>query len=333
MRCVITGGAGFIGSQLGLALSKQGYEVLLVDNMSYGYLDNLVDNGKTFGTFLCKDIRNSEEMENIIKEDDIVIHLAGISSLAKCQSDPGLAYDVNVGGTARVLEAARKAKAKRVIFASTSAVYENTKTSPHKETDLVQPNLVYAMTKHAAEQLCKGYADCYGMDILIVRFFNVYGAHQDILRTAPPFTSYLAREFVKGKSPVLFNQTSARRDYIYISDLLNLLIKMIDSKEPFRAEIFNATSAKAYTVQEIYSTLQEVSGKTSILATYDNPSKFWNAFPSLFDGLSLHTGRIEKEVHKNAEGDSAKTCATFDWEPLVSLQEGLRNVWEYAKSQ
>jgi len=327
MKYIITGGAGFIGSRLGLSLVKQGKHVVMLDNLSYGYLDNIIDKGNPFGTFLCKDIR-TDSMEGIIQEDDIVIHLAGISSLAVCQSQPGLAYDVNVSGTARVLEAARKGKARRVIFASTSAVYENTIVLPYHESDCIEPNLVYSLTKHAGEKLCKGFADCYEMDIIIVRFFNVYGPHQDSIRITPPFTSYLARELFHKRSPIIFNQSQSKRDYIYITDLIRLLYSMMHSTTTFRADIFNATSSCSYTIDDIYKTFQEVSHTEDITPIYSPASTIWDAFPSLFIGYKLNRNRIEKEVYKTSEGNNQKIKDVFEWEPVISLKDGITAIWE-----
>ena len=145
-KILITGGAGFIGSQLGYSLYKEGHEVLLLDNMSYGKLDNLIIDGKTFGEFIGMDIR-SKELYSVMKNVDYVFHFAGIAPLPDCQSDPYNAIDVNVAGTANVLDAARYNGVKRVIFSSTSATYENNKTFPSKEDDETSPYLIYGLAE------------------------------------------------------------------------------------------------------------------------------------------------------------------------------------------
>ena len=154
MKILITGGAGFIGSQLGYSLYQKGHDVILLDNMSYGNKDNLEIEGKTFGTFIEDDIRN-KTLFDYTKDVDYIYHFAGIAPLPDCQENPKEAIDNNVSGTANVLEAARINGVKRVIFASTSAVYENHTNYPAKESDDVHPDLIYSICKRQCELLCK----------------------------------------------------------------------------------------------------------------------------------------------------------------------------------
>ena len=329
-KYLITGGAGFIGSQLGHALAGAGHDVVLLDNMRYGHLDNLIFDGNTFGTFVCKDVR-SPDTASLYKNVDTVVHLAGISALPTNQIDPAEAYSCNVGGTGIVLEHARLAGVRRVIFASTSAVFENNSKIPMAEADMVQPNLIYAMTKLAAENLCRGFAETYNFDVLTVRFFNVYGPHQDFKRVSPPFTSYLARELMLGRTPVLFNKTDAARDYVHVDDIILALTKMMQSPAPFRGDVFNLCSGKGYSAVEIYREMLKISG-LAIEPEYRNPETFWDAYPQLFAGnFPLSRDRIKKEVFKHSIGDPAKTAAAFGWETKISLTSGLTSVYEYAK--
>lgn len=326
-RILITGGAGFVGSQLGYRLAARGDEVVLLDDMSYGHLDNLVIDGRTFGRFVCRDIRDPRTHE-LYRGVDTVVHLAGIAALPACQLDPREAYDVNVAGTGQVLEAARRAGVRRVIFSSTSAVYERTKRPVLREDDPVEPDLVYASTKLAAEALCRGFARNTGMDVVVCRFFNVFGPHQDVHRTSPPFTSYVARELAHDRAPVLYNRTEAERDYVHVDDVIALLVAMMDAPGRFAADVFNVCTGVGYSVPALYRAFQEVSGKP-IAAVYDDPAKFWDRYPALFEGaFPLSRERIAEEVHKHAVGDGAKARATFGWAPTRDMTAGLREVYE-----
>jgi nucleoside-diphosphate-sugar epimerase len=230
--------------------------------MSSGHLDNLLLDSRPFGRFVCRDIRDPDSAD-VYDGVDCVFHFAGIAALPVCQSDPREAYAVNVAGTGAVLEAARRAGVRRVIFSSTSAVYERTNSAALAEDAVVAPDLVYACTKHAAEALCRGFALNYGLDIVVTRFFNVFGPHQDVLRVSPPFTSYVARELVHDRSPVLFNRRpDVQRDYVHVSDVVELLLRMMRHDAHHAAEVFNVCSGVGHSVPELYDTFMLISGKS-----------------------------------------------------------------------
>jgi UDP-glucose 4-epimerase len=327
-KILITGGAGFIGSQLGMRLVNENNEITLLDNMSDGHLDNVLFDGEPFAKLVFKDIRDAS-IESEFKEVDTIFHFAGTSSLPKCQSNPVAAYDNNVTGLINVLESARKSKVKRVIYSSTSAVYENNLDTPFKESSVVSPDLVYASSKLAGENICKAYSQTYGLDIIVARFFNVFGEHQDIHRTMPPFVSYLAKEVYFGNRPTVYNKSDAVRDYIYVGDVIEGLICMKNSSNRFEADAFNLCSGRGYSVKQIIEMYSQIS-KKSIDPVYKDPNTYWDQFPSLFNGLPLKHERITKEVFKNSIGCPSKTKKTFHFESKVDLMDGLKRVHDYS---
>ena len=329
-RILITGGAGFVGSQLGQRLAADGHDVLLLDNMSFGHLDNLLMDGRPFARFVCRDIRDPRTTE-LYEGVDCVFHLAGIAALPVCQLDPREAYDVNVAGTGAVLEAARLAGVRRVVFSSTSAIYERTAGDPLHEEATVAPDLVYACTKHSAEALCRGYALNYGLDVVICRFFNVFGPHQDVFRASPPFTSYVARELVHDRSPILYNRRSdVRRDYVHVDDVVELLLRVMLDQNRHGADVFNVCSGIGHSVPELFEVFRQVSGKR-LEATYRDPAEYWDRYPSLFAGaFPLSRVRVVEEVFKSAIGANAKARATFDWRPTLDLTAGIDSVYSDA---
>lgn len=328
-KIVITGGAGFIGSQLGHELHQEGNEVVLVDDMSFGYPDNLTIDGKTFGTFIKADIRTKDIFE-ILKGADTVFHFAGISALPVCQEDPYYAIDVNVAGTANVLEAARLNNVRRVVFASTSATYENNTSFPLKETDAVTPHLIYSLSKQQGEILCKSYFKTYGLEVVIIRFFNVYGPHQDFQRVSPPLTSYLIKCFLQGKQPMLHSSGTQKRDYVYVDDL-NRLNKLCMNHPAAPGNTFNAASGESYSVLEIYDILAKAFG-TDIKPVFQSAAKFWDKYPKLFEGSRPFPQELlEKEVNKYSLGDTTHTFKTIGWKAAVSLEEGMNKTANYAK--
>jgi nucleoside-diphosphate-sugar epimerase len=329
-RVLITGGAGFVGSQLGQRLAREGHEVILLDNMSFGHLDNLLMSGRPFGRFVCRDIRDPNT-HGIYEGVDCVFHLAGIAALPVCQTDPRDAYDVNVAGTGAVLEAARRAGVRRVVFSSTSAVYERTKSALLDEDAPIAPDLVYACTKQSAEVLCRAYAVNYGLDVVICRFFNVFGPHQDVLRASPPFTSYVARELVHDRSPILFNdRTDVRRDYVHVADVVELLLRIMRDEARHAGDVFNVCGGVGHSVPELYELFRRISGKV-IDATYRDPAEFWNRYPVLFaQPHPLSRDRVIEEVYKSAVGSNAKVRAAFGWRPALNLEAAVRSVYQDA---
>jgi UDP-glucose 4-epimerase len=330
-KIVITGGAGFIGSNLGCVLHNQGYEVLLIDNMSFGYKENLTINNQTFGKFIEDDIRSDSIFEHI-KGADCVFHLAAISALPVCQSDPYLAIDVNVAGTAKVLEAARKAGVRKVVFASTSAIYENNKNYPCFESDDTDPTLIYSVSKKQAEMLCLSYVRDYNMDVTITRYYNVYGPNQDMSRKSPPFVAYLIREFLSGRQPILHSDGNQERDYVHVSDVNAINIACMNN-EKSKGQIFNVASGKSYSVKKMVDIIKSGIG-TDILPIYRDAGKFWDKYPELFEGkYSLDISKVQSEVNKFTLGNTQNAKNILNWWAKISIEDGLQETIEVSKKQ
>lgn len=328
-KIVITGGAGFIGSKLGYLLHTKGYEVIMIDNLSGGYEDNLIIEGKTFGKFVKADIR-SKEIEKYFKGASCVFHLAAISALPVCQSEPGYAMEVNVAGTANILELSRRHDVEKVVFASTSAIYEENTRFPCKESDDVNPHLMYSVSKFAAEQVCRGFQQTYGMKIAITRYYNVYGPHQDVRRKSPPLVGYIIKELLYGRQPILHSNGEQRRDYVFIDDVneLNLLCMENDKAA---GKIFNVASGKTYSVNEIYAIIAKLL-KTDIRPIFREPSKFWDKYPELYTGrYSIKDEYLEKEVNKFTLGDTRTAKEVLGWKAKTPIDVGLAKTVEHAK--
>ena len=331
MNILITGGAGFIGSELGKFLLKEGHNVKILDNLEYGYRDNFEDNETLKQNFIQADVRDKDFGKHL-KDIDVVYHFAGISALPECESHPDKAFDVNTTGVANVLNAIRRSNVRRVIFASTSAIYENNPSDEiHKETDEVHPNLVYATTKYCAEQICKSFAQNYGMDIIICRFFNVFGPHQDFKRKYPPFTSFLIREALADRKPTIFNTEDCKRDYIYVYDLMQYLYRMAKSEKRYEADIFNLATGKSYSAMEIAKTIYAALDKP-LEFDIGEPLKFWDKYEELFNArYNLKKERVKQEVFKHCLGDGTKVKTEFNYEAKTTLLDGLKEIIEYQK--
>tara|TARA_Y100001938_G_scaffold134430_1_gene194920 strand:- start:2292 stop:3323 length:1032 start_codon:yes stop_codon:yes gene_type:complete len=329
MKIVITGGAGFVGSQVGYYFHNLGHDVFLIDNMSYGKKDNLIIDGSSFGTFIKADIRD-EDTDKVYQSADLVLHFAGIAPLPDCQTNPENAYDNNVSGTIRVLEACRKASVPKIVFASTSAIYENCKKFPLKEDKVdIEPNLIYSMSKRSCELICKSYVENYGMDITTLRFFNVYGPHQDFKRKHPPLMGYITKSLLENSVPTFFSTGDQKRDYVYTEDISRMISSIIETPDS-KGETFNVCSEKAYSVKEIYEIYRSFF-ENSKDPQFKKSEEFWDKYPELFRGdYSLKKDRVVKEVNKYSLGSFSKAKRILGWEPSVTMKEGIRRCVEYA---
>tara|TARA_Y100000593_G_scaffold14582_4_gene27898 strand:+ start:8721 stop:9734 length:1014 start_codon:yes stop_codon:yes gene_type:complete len=324
MRILITGAAGGIGSTLGCYLNSKGHDLTLVDNLNNGYLENLTVNNERFGEFNKIDILDTQLLVNLIRKKriQIIIHLAAITALPECEKNPKLCFSVNVSGTASVLNAARNCGIKRVVFASTGAVYENNHytESPFKEDLEVSPRLFYSLSKKLAEEICISYEKNYEMEIPILRFFNVFGPRQDIHRKSPPLINYLVREFEKGESPILHSDGNQARDYVHVDDVCKI-IEICQYNPLAHNNIWNVSTKKLISVNRIVEIIKEALN-SPIDASYREAAKLWDSYPELFQGaISLNKNIIEKETNKFALGDNQKAKDLLGWNPNENIEE------------
>ena len=326
---LITGGAGFIGSQLAYKLYKQGHYIVIIDNFSYGHEDNLQFDDVDLNDKVYKiDIRDSEKVDEIFANHkfEYVYNIAGIAPLPDCQSDPCEAIDVNVKGFVNILECCRQYGVKTVIQASTNAMYENVTAFPVNEHFTEMPSLIYPNTKYCAERFAQSYCDTYGMNVCCVRFANVYGPHVDCLRKQPPFVGYVIRELYYNRTPVFHSDGKQSRDYIYVDDLTDLLC-LVQKCQGF--DVVNCTSAKSYSVREIYDITQKIMGK-NIPAEYTSAANYWKKYPQLYGGAyPISEKRLEHEVNKYSLCSNTYAKAKYGWNPTIDMEEGMKRMVEY----
>jgi len=328
MKVLITGAAGFIGSQLAYRLWRMGSELILIDNFSYGREDNLRFEDHDFNAEIIRmDVRDREGIASLLESGDVdyIYNIAGIAPLPDCQSNPQEAIDVNVIGLVNVLENARKYGVKKVIQASTNAMYENETVFPTKEDNFSLPTLIYPNTKYAAERFAESYCKTYGMSVTCLRFANVYGPHIDCLRKQPPFVAYMIRELYYGRIPIFHSDGTQRRDYVYVDDLIDLAIA-VQKTEGF--DCVNVSSNQSYSVNEMYEIASKLMEK-DIVASYASDAHYWEQYPALYEGVyKIKDEILNHEINKFSLCDNAYAKMTYGWSPKVSMEEGLKKVIE-----
>lgn len=328
MKVLITGAAGFIGSQLAHRLWRSGNELILMDNFTFGREDNLMFEDHDFRTEVIQmDIRDKDGIKGLLRKGDVdyIYNIAGIAPLPDCQLDPTEAIDVNVNGFVNLLENGRRYGVKKIIQASTNALYENETQFPTKEENFKLPTLIYPNTKYAAERFAQSYCDTYGMSVTCLRFANVYGPHVDCLRKQPPFVAYMVRELYYGRTPIFHSTGEQRRDYIYVDDLVDLAVAVQGSKG---FDVVNVSSNTNYSVNEMYLIAQEIMGK-KIPAEYADNVHYWEKYPGLFEGkYPIREEILAHEINKYSLCDHTYAKEKYGWEPKVSMREGLERLIE-----
>lgn len=327
MRILITGGAGFIGSRLALHFSKKKHEVIIVDNLSSGYIYNFMEDKDLLKSFINLDVRDPR-LEQVMKGIDVVFHIAGYVSLPGCNDNPGEAYSINTAGTANVLEMARRNGVKKIVFASTAALYERETEVPFKEENAPTPTLMYALSKKAAEDICHSFGEMFGMDITILRFFNIYGPGMDY-RPPSYLISYLIGCLMKKERPILHSNGKQSRDMVFVSDVVSIFEAVLKSKKS-KGETFNVGTGKTTSVQGIFDILAEILGVKKMQPVYRDPKLVWEKFPRQFEGkYPIDPKFIENEVNKYTLASTERAERLLGWKAKVGLKEGLEKTVKY----
>ncbi len=255
IRAVITGGAGFIGSHIVSSLLKKGHSVVVLDNFSSGRKENLTG---LEGVWLVEgDVRDFEILRRLMEGVDTVFHLAAVVSVLTSLEDPQTTWEVNLKGTYNVLEAARRAKVKRMVYISSSAVYGEYPKLPFKEGFPPQPESPYALSKLAGEQLCSLYWRLYGLETVTLRLFNVYGPRQN------PFSQYanaipnFTRKLLSGQTPTIYGDGRQTRDFVFVGDVVRAAELASRSKKS-AGGVFNVGSGKRISVNKLFAEIQKI---------------------------------------------------------------------------
>jgi UDP-glucose 4-epimerase len=303
MKALVTGGAGFIGSNLTDALLARGDEVIVVDNLSTGRRENL-EPGLANGAILVEaDIRDREALEELFGRErpEVIFHLAAQIDVRKSIADPAFDASINVGGTANVLEAARVAESRRVVFSSTGgAIYGEGEGQqlPLAEDAPLAPEAPYGQSKFAGEGYLALYERLYGLSSVPLRLGNVYGPRQDPLGEAGVVAIFCGclRE---GKQPTVFGDGKQTRDYIYVGDVVSAMLAAADAETKGPINIGTGIETD---VLELVSALGELGGG-------DFEPDFAPPRTGEVARISIDPGRAEREL---------------GWRPEMGLAEGLR---------
>jgi len=301
MRYLVTGGAGFLGTALSNRLARQGHEVLVLDDASAGDPDRLLPEVK----FVRGDINDKMLLWTLLPGVDCVFHLAAKVSVPESQLYPRDYDTVNVGGTVTLMEAIRDTKVRRVVFASSGAIYGEQDEIPYKETAQVHPDSVYAVSKLAAEYYIRTLAAQCGVESVCLRIFNAYGPGQRVPNAHPPVIANFLKHALTNGTIVIHGDGSQTRDYVYVDDVVNALVTSATANAVDQ-EIINVGSGVETSIKELVRLIVQV--------TEAKPEEIYN--PHKSGGISRMAADISKAYER------------LNYLPLISLETGLRLTME-----
>ncbi|MEM2918877.1 MAG: GDP-mannose 4,6-dehydratase [Candidatus Altiarchaeota archaeon] len=302
MKILVTGGAGFIGSQIVDKLVELGNYVVIIDNLSTGKKENLNKKAKFYKADIC-----SEKIFEIFKKEnfDVVIHQAAQTSVICSEKNPEFDAKVNVLGTINLLECCRKFSVEKFLYASSAAIYGNPKYFPIDEAHPKEPISVYGMNKYVAELYLKFYNSIYGIRYISLRYSNVYGPRQNYENESGVVTIFL-NKLINGEKPTIYGNGSQTRDFIYIDDVVNANILAIGKK--ISGE-FNISTNKETSIIALYKKIQKILGI--------------DISPKYAKGRNV-------EIFRSVL-DNRKAIKELGWKPKISIEEGLRRTIGYMK--
>jgi len=272
-RILVTGGAGFIGSHQVDRLLHEGFQVTVIDDLSTGQAGNINrhKNRKEFN-FIKGDIRDFKLVKKIMKDVDAVFHEAALTSVALSVEDPILTNDINVTGTLNLLKACSDHHVKRFMFASSAAIYGDTPLTQKREDMTPNPTSPYGASKLAAENYVKLFHELYGLETVILRYFNVYGPRQNFSTNGSEggVIAIFLNRMLKNAPPVIHGDGKQTRDFVHVQDIVEANMLALNNKAA-AGEVFNIATGKKASVNQVTDTMKEILNRKSLETIHAAP--------------------------------------------------------------
>ncbi len=310
-KVLVTGGAGFIGSNLTEALLQRGHFVRVLDDFSTGKRENLIfDKAHPSPEIIEGDIRDLGTCQKAVQGMEYVFHQGALPSVQRSVEDPKTSNAVNVGGTLNILLASREKGVKRVMYAASSSVYGDTPTLPKHEEMPPNPLSPYALQKYVGEQYCRLFYQLYGLETICLRYFNIFGPKQDPNSLYSAVIPKFIDALLEGRSPIIFGDGEQSRDFTYIENVVqaNLLAM---SAEHLHGEAVNIACGKKISLNQLLNVLKDILGSKQS-PIYQEPRK----------------GDV-----KHSLADIRKGKEILDYQPRVGIEAGLEKTVDFFRGQ
>ena len=308
MRYLVTGGAGFIGSNTVEELVRRGHSVVVLDDLSAGKEENLAEVRNKI-TFMKGSIIDIEVVRKAMHEADFVLHLAARTSVPRSVKDPIESNKINIDGTLNVLVAARDAKVKRVVFAASSSAYGETPTLPKVETMQPAPISPYGVTKYVGELYAQVFGRCYSLENVCLRYFNIFGPKQD---PSSPYSGVLAKFctcFLEETEPVIFGDGEQSRDFTFVENAVQANLLACEAPN-VSGRTFNVGTGGRFTLNQTVELLGKISG-TALKPKYEPPRE----------------GDI-----RDSQADITQARQLLGYDAPVGFEEGLTRTFEWYRA-
>jgi nucleoside-diphosphate-sugar epimerase len=307
MRYLVTGGAGFIGSNIVDELVRRGQEVVVLDDLSAGKEANLATVRDKIDLHIGS-VTDLAAVQSACKGAQYVIHLAARTSVPRSVLNPLESNHVNIDGTLNVLVAARDAQVRRFVFAASSSAYGETATLPKVETMSAQPISPYGVTKYVGEMYAQVFGRVYGLENACIRYFNVFGPRQDPTSQYSGVLSRFMLAVIEGQSPVIYGDGEQSRDFTYVENIVDETLRACEASGA-SGLVFNGGTGARITLNQVLKMLEHITGKI-IQAQYDGP----------------RNGDI-----RDSQADVLLARKILGYEPRVLFEEGLKRTWDWYK--
>ena len=306
MKCLVTGGAGFIGSNLAKELLAEGHEVTILDNLLSGYRSNLDALPKA--VFIEGDVRDEKAAARAVRGQEVVFHLAASVGNKRSIDNPILDADINVMGTLQILEAARKEGVRKIVASSSAGVFGELKTLPIREDHPLDPDTPYGCSKLCEERECLAYAKLFKIEAVCLRYFNVYGPNQrfDAYGNVIPIFAF---KMLRGEPLTIFGDGEQTRDFVNVRDVVQANIRAAAATGVSGA--FNIGSGTRVTVNKLVDLMKDASGLT----------------PAVTHGAP-RPGDVRHSL-----ADITAAGAAFGFSPVCGLEDGLKEYMAWAKEE
>ena len=305
-KVLVTGGGGFIGSNLASTLVQAGHQVRVLDDWSTGTPDNLAGLEASVDV-LEVDVRDPQAVARAVSGIDVIYHLAALPSVARSIANPHSSHEVNATGTLVVLAAARDAEVRRVVYASSSSIYGDNPVLPKHEGMPVNPMSPYAASKLAGESYCRAFTRSYGLETVALRFFNVFGPRQDPQSQYAAVIPRFITRMLSGAPPEIFGDGTQSRDFTFVASAVDACIRAGESPAEAAGEALNIGCGGRITLLEIVDALNDLLG-TSLEPV----------FCSRRDGDVMHS-----------QADIGRAKDLLGYQPVTSFREGLTRTVEW----